>query len=210
MVTHDVNDPAKERIIELARARFLSDGFARVSVDEIVSSLGMSKKTFYKYFDAKEYLVNVLVDRTLGEVSLKIDGIISSHATFPAKLNGLIQTVGIVFRTISKQMIRDLQIYLPDTWGRIQAFRRDRIYSLWAALIEEGKRTGYIRPELNQRIFILALYSVVEGIVNPTVLVNESFSADEALENIVTILLKGILTEDTAREFRPISHTSQS
>jgi AcrR family transcriptional regulator len=208
MVTSDNNDQAKERIVELARTRFLCDGFARVSVDEITSSLGMSKKTFYKYFDSKENLVNLLVDRTLGEVGLRIDGILSSQSPFPVKLNSLIRTVGVVFKTISKQMIRDLQVHLPDTWTRIQEFRRDRLYTLWASLVEEGKRTGYVRPELNQRVFILALYSVVEGIVNPTVLVNESFSADEALENIITIFLKGILTEDTAREFHMVSHIS--
>jgi TetR/AcrR family transcriptional regulator, cholesterol catabolism regulator len=208
MVTPETSEPARERIIEYARTRFLEVGFARVSVDEITSSLGMSKKTFYKYFDAKEDLVKLLVDRMLGEVGGRIESLLAVEAPFPVKLNGLLRVVGIVLKSISKHMIRDLQVHVPEAWEHIQSFRRDKIYTLWASLVEEGKRTGYVRPNLNQRIFILALTSVVEGIVNPTVLVNESFSADEALENIVAILMQGILTEEAAREFHGISHIS--
>lgn len=208
MVTTDTQDPARERIIEHARARFLADGFARVSVDEITSELGMSKKTFYKYFDRKEDLVHLLVTRMLGEVNGRIEGIISAQTPFPAKLDALVKVVGTVFKTTSKNMLRDLQTHQPEAWVRIQTFRHERILTLWAGLIEEGKRTGYVRPEISQRVFLLALTSTVEGIVNPMVLTNESFSADEALENIVSIFLKGIMTPEAAKELHGNYHTS--
>jgi len=90
----------------------------------------------------------------------------------------------------------------------IQNFRRDKIFTLWAGLLQEGKQAGYVRPEIDQRIFLLALTSTVEGIVNPAVLINESFSADEAIENIVTIFLKGILTLEAAKELKDLHPTS--
>ncbi len=199
MVSKDTREPAKERIIEHARARFFLDGFARVSVEEITSELGMSKKTFYKYFDRKEDLVNEIVERMLGETELKVQGIMAMDALFPAKLDSLMKLVGIVFKTISKNLLRDLQTYIPGAWGKIQEFRRQRILTTWAALIDEGKRTGYVRPEISQRVFLLALYATIENILNPTVLANEPFSADEALQSIVTIFLRGILTPDAAQ-----------
>ena len=199
MVSKDAREPAKERIIEHARARFFLDGFARVSVEEITSELGMSKKTFYKYFDRKEELVNEIVARMLGEAELKVQGIMAMNAPFPAKLDSLMKLVGIVFKTISKNMLRDLQMYIPGAWEKIQEFRRQRILTTWAALIDEGKRTGYVRSEISQRVFLLALYATIENILNPTVLANEPFSADEALQSIVTIFLRGILTPDAAQ-----------
>ena len=199
MVSKDTREPAKERIIEHARARFFLDGFARVSVEEITSELGMSKKTFYKYFDRKEELVNEIVARMLGEAELKVQGIMAMNAPFPAKLDSLMKLVGIVFKTISKNMLRDLQMYIPGAWEKIQEFRRQRILTTWATLIDEGKRTGYVRSEISQRVFLLALYATIENILNPTVLANEPFSADEALQSIVTIFLRGILTPDAAQ-----------
>lgn len=202
MVSIDAREPAKERIIEHARARFFLDGFARVSVEEITSELGMSKKTFYKYFGRKEDLVNEIVARMIGEAELKVQGIMAMDAPFPGKLDGLLKLVGIVFRTISKNLLRDVQTYIPEAWENIQAFRRQRILTTWVALIDEGKRTGYVRPEISQRVFLLALYATIEGIMNPTVLANEPFSADEALQSIATIFLRGILTPDAAQALR--------
>jgi AcrR family transcriptional regulator len=208
MVSIHVRGPAKERIIEHARARFFVDGFARVSVEEITTDLGMSKKTFYKYFDRKEDLVNEIVARMLGEAELKVQGIMAMDAPFPAKLDGLMKLVGIVFRTISKNLLRDLETYIPEAWGKIQAFRRQRILTTWAALIDEGKRTGYVRAEISQRVFLLALYATIESIVNPTVLANEPFTADEALQSIVTIFLRGILTPDAAQSLHSLQDIS--
>lgn len=208
MVEDDTQEPTKERIVEFCRSRFLVDGFSRVSVDEITSELGMSKKTFYKHFDRKEDLVHLLVTRMLAEVNSRIDSVVNRNAPFPVKLSALVRVVGTVFRTISKTMIRDLQVYQPDCWVLIQNFRRDKIFTLWAGLLQEGKLAGYVRPEIDQRIFLLALTSTVEGIVNPAVLINESFSADEAIENIVTIFLKGILTLEAAKELKDLHPTS--
>ena len=208
MVALDTQDPVKERIIEHSRARFLTDGFARVSVDEITSELGMSKKTFYKYFGRKEDLVHLLVTRMIAEIDRRIDAVVTRDVPFPVKLDALVHLVGTVFKTISKNMIRDLQTHLPEAWTLIQNFRRDKIFSMWANMLEEGKRAGYVRPEISQRVFLLALTSTVEGIVNPKVLTNESFSADEALENIVTIFLKGILTPKAAGELHGFHHNS--
>jgi TetR/AcrR family transcriptional regulator, transcriptional repressor of aconitase len=201
MVAFDLQDPAKERILEHARARFFADGFARVSVDEITSELGMSKKTFYKHFDRKEDLVHSIVARMLGEADMRVQAVLSMQAPFPDKLDALMKLVGVVFKTISKNMLRDLQTYAPEAWENIQTFRRQRVFTTWAALFDEGKRTGYVRPNIDHRVFHLALYSTIEGIINPTVLANESFSADEALQSIAAIFLTGILTPDAAQTF---------
>lgn len=208
MVAIDSRDPVKERILDHARARFFDEGIARVSVDEITSELGMSKKTFYKYFERKEDLVREIVSRMTGEIGLKVERIMSMHAPFPAKLDALVRVVGLVFKTISKHMLRDLQMHVPDAWEHIQTFRRERILTIWTTLITEGKRDGYIRPEINQRVFMLSLYAAVENVVNPTVLSNEQFSCDDAIESIIAIFLTGILTDQAAQTFHSLQHSS--
>ena len=50
-------DDAKSRILLAARERMLRVGYTRLSVDDLVSDLGMSKKTFYRIFRSKEDLL---------------------------------------------------------------------------------------------------------------------------------------------------------
>ncbi len=198
----------KARILDYARDRFFEVGFARVSVDDITSELGMSKKTFYKHFERKEDLVSEIISRVLGNTGRRVQEIAAMPDPFPAKIDALVRVLGTVFRTISKHMLRDLQLHCPDVWNRIQVFRREHILAIWSTLIEEGKRTGYVRPEINQQVFMLSLFATVENIINPAVLVNQPFSCDEALESIIAIYLTGILTPDAAQTLSRLQHTS--
>lgn len=45
--------PEKDKIIEYCSSRFFRDGFYYVTVDQIASELRISKKTIYKYLQAK-------------------------------------------------------------------------------------------------------------------------------------------------------------
>ena len=53
----------KDRILTRAEEMFLKSGYSKVTMDEIASNLGMSKKTLYKYFSSKEELVKEIISK---------------------------------------------------------------------------------------------------------------------------------------------------
>lgn len=201
-------DNTKDRILDAAHRRFFAEGFARVSIEEIATDLSMSKKTFYKHFSGKDDLVRQIMERLLGHVSGNLEKIVNAPDPFPQKLDNLARFIGTQFRGINKPMLGDLRKHMPQLWDHIQAFRRERITTLWTGLIEEGKRNGSVRPDVNTRIFLLAVIAALDGVVNPAVLVNESCSADEALREIINMFFQGILTGNALQEYRLI-HQAQ-
>ena len=201
-------DNTKNRILDAAHRRFFAEGFFRVSIDEIAADLSMSKKTFYKHFSGKEDLIRQIIERFLGHVSTNMARIVEAPDPFPQKLDNLAGFVGTLIGGISKPMLGDLQKHLPGLWDRIQAFRRERITIIWTGLIEEGKRSGDVRSDVNTRIFLLAVIAALDGVINPAVLVNESCSADEALREIINMFFQGILTGDALRQYRQL-HQAQ-
>ena len=50
------NDARREQILDAARSLFIRQGFAKTSVDDISSSIGMTKSSLYYYFKNKEDL----------------------------------------------------------------------------------------------------------------------------------------------------------
>src|SRR6266702_2427720 len=46
-------DSGRQRIVEAARAHFFSHGFRRVTMDDLATELGISKKTLYVHFPDK-------------------------------------------------------------------------------------------------------------------------------------------------------------
>jgi phosphoribosylanthranilate isomerase len=107
-------------------------------------------------------------------------------------------------------LLRDIQIHSPESWEYIQDFRRKKILNIWGALVDQGKREGLIRPEINSRLFVLSLLGMVEHVVDPTVLAHESFSTEEAVQGIVQILSRGILTEQAVTQLETLHMTPQS
>ena len=187
---------------------FSQSGFARVSVEEITSALGMSKKTFYKYFESKEDLVHQIVLRITGEIGLQIESIVTTDNPFVLKLNGLISVLHTRFSKFSTPMLRDVQIHAPATWAYIQEFRRTRIIAVWGRLIEQGQREGFIRPTIDPRLLLLSIIGVVESVVNPQTLANESFSTEHAMKGIIDMLFRGIFTDAAVREIESL-HVTQ-
>ena len=47
-----------KQIIDLAITQFMSYGVKSVSMDDLSTQLGMSKKTLYKFFNGKEELID--------------------------------------------------------------------------------------------------------------------------------------------------------
>jgi TetR/AcrR family transcriptional regulator, cholesterol catabolism regulator len=200
VVEQTENSNVKCRIIDYAVELFKQSGFSKVTVEDITSGLGMSKKTFYKCFESKEDLLFQMVKRITGEIGLRLETIQQSDQPFVQKLHALITLVHSQFRKFSTPLLRDIQIYAPGTWDYIQEFRRNKILTIWSGLIEQGKREGFIRADINSRLLLLSIIGLIEAVVNPTTLSNESFSTDEAMRGIMGMIFRGILTDAAVRQ----------
>lgn len=199
----------KERILEAVRNRILAEGFSRLSVDEIATMFGMSKKTFYKFFPTKEELINQVAERIMAEGRLSLSRIAGSEKDFISKIHELISFVMLQSTRISKALQTDVERYAPDLWKRIEEFRRLRIAEVFSRLVDQGIEEGYVRSDINKRIFLLVVLGSVRNVINPTVLVHESFSAREAVDSVLTLFFTGILTGPGREKFEALRAADQ-
>lgn len=194
----DGPDTPKDRILTRADERFLKEGFARISVDDLTSDLGMSKKTFYKVFRSKEDLVEQLIMRALGEVATSLEAVMTGDRPFLDRIKGLMSIIPRVARRIESPLALDIQRHLPAVWSRIEEFRGKRMATYLTRTFEQGKVEGYIRQDVPTRLLVLSVIAAVQSVVRPTVLSEESFSTREAVAGIFSLFLRGSLS-DTGR-----------
>jgi AcrR family transcriptional regulator len=194
-------DSMKERILSAVKERVARNGFARLSVDELTASMGMSKKTFYKVFESKEQMIGQFVDRTMGEIGGALDRIIATDVGFVDKLNAVMADLGTISQRIDSLLASDIHRMMPHLWERIEEFRRRKIHDNFSRLIAQGVQEGYVRKDLHQRLLILAYIACIQAVVRPSVLSEESFSAKEAIQQIVRMLFVGIMTDEGRKIF---------
>lgn len=203
----NTEDSPKTRILTLCKGQFLEHGFAHSSIEDLVALLGISKKTFYKCFRGKEELVSEIIFSVRDEIKGKFESIIASDLRFTEKLHEVMSVLGVQSSRIGKAFQQDLHRAYPHVWVQIEDFRRQTMFTNLTFLLEQGKREGAVREDVNIRLALLMYTSAVDRILRPDVLAHESFSMHEALRNIMGMFFHGILTGEASRELDEYPHT---
>jgi AcrR family transcriptional regulator len=196
----DIED--KQRIIDVASQRFREQGISKVTLDEIASELGMSKKTVYKFFPSKEDLLTEVVHGVMNNLRARVEGTVASDKPFAEKASELLGHLGRIIGTTSKQFLIDLQRFSPDLWKEMDEFRRQRILTSVRAIFVQAIEEGAFRKDLNVDLFILVFLNSAQNIINPQVLATQSFSMEEAVRGIFRIIFEGAMTEEARKNSR--------
>jgi AcrR family transcriptional regulator len=191
----------RERIISFAREHFMHEGFSKVTLDEIAAELGMSKKTLYKYFEDKEDLLRAGIEENLRKVSREIDAITASGDSFAEKLARVMMLIGKQMSRLSRGAMLDMQKFTPELWKQIETFRREQIFVKIGGMIAQAREENIFRTHVNEQMLTLMIITCIQGILNPEVLTQNSFSAEEAFQFIFRTIFEGALTDESRKDF---------
>lgn len=182
----------KSRIIEAAEKRFSQYGFRRVTMDDIASDLGISKKTLYLHFKSKEDIAWAVKTRMHRDISSllqrakkEIPGPIERFRKIITEVTSRVSIIGSAFMT-------DIKKDIPDLWSECEKFREKEIYKYIGGILEEGVRKGKIRKDIDTKIAVMAYLGAIKMIIQPDILMENQFSIEDAFSNILKIFLEGI------------------
>lgn len=191
----------KERIIEHVEKRFLSSGFNKVTLDELSSELGISKKTMYKFFPSKEDLVSTMMRLLMRRIEKQVTVICDSEKPAVQRLAELMLFVGNTIGRIGRAFQLDIQRFVPTLWKEVDKFRNEKILSRVVKMIKEVKQEGKFRDDVNDEVVLMMFIGSVQSIVNPAVISQHSFSPKDAMYTIFHVIFEGSLTDEARKEF---------
>ncbi len=198
----------KERIFNAAEQMFLQYGFAKVTMDEIASSLGMSKKTLYKFFSGKENLLKELIYNRQCVTEEHINQIwANNNLDFVGKLKEMMDFIGEQSLKIRGPLFDDLRKNMPELWNEIHDFKRIKGLQKATELFNKGIEDGVFRKDINRDLVILIYTSAIQTLINPETLAELPFSTGQAIEAVFRVIFEGIFTEEGRAKY--ISYTSE-
>lgn len=182
----------KNRIIEAAEKKFSQYGFRRVTMDDIASDLGISKKTLYLHFKSKEDIAWAVkermhkdIDRLLKKAKKEIPDPIERFKKIIAEVTNRVSIIGSTFMT-------DIKKDIPDLWRKCESFREKEIYKYIGGILEEGIKKGKIRKDIDTKIAVMVYLGAIRMVIQPDILMENQFSIEDAFDNILKIFLEGI------------------
>lgn len=184
----------KTNILAAAEDMFMQHGYSKVTMEEIASGIGISKKTLYKFFPNKKELLRELMTQRQCEFMDHIEDIWKREdIDFVGKFRNTLDFVGE--RSSRMNKLQDVQRIAPEIWAEIHDFKKGKIFEKVRKLFEAGFETGIFRSDIDRDIVILVYTNAVESIVNPESLSELPCTAGQAFEAISKIIFEGILTE---------------
>ena len=186
----------KKRILDKSHEMFQDFGYSKVTMEEIASNLGISKKTLYKHFSNKEHVLRELVESVKCGVEEKFEQILTDeNSDFIQKLQLILDLIGDNVRKMQGHFTEDIIKNHPDIWKDIQEFRRKKSQSRFTKLIDIGVKEGFIKANINSHIVMRIYTAAIHDIMIPDVLLQIPLTANQVYDEIIKTLFEGILSE---------------
>lgn len=198
--SHAVSDSAtaRHRILADARRYFFSHGFRSVTMSDLATELGMSKKTLYAHFPSKMALLEAVMSDKLNSAEADFNRALTDAGDgFAARLQALLACMRMHTDEVSKSYVRDVRREAPELLADAQRCRRELLQRFFGKLITDGCKAGLIRRDIPSRMMIEMLLGAVDSVVMPEKMRELDTTANVAFSQIITIFMEGVLAKET-------------
>ncbi len=176
-------------------------------MEEFAQSMGMSKKTIYKFFPGKEELITEITHEKLHNVH---QGCVrwqkDKSVDFMQRVRNVTGFISGEMRSLKPQFYIDLQKTMPHLWKEVDEFRTQRVYEDFSAMIREGVEIGVFRKDINVDVLVLMYGNAIQSIINPETLSKLPLNAAQAYDAIVDIVFGGVFTEEAKGKYKSTSN----
>lgn len=197
----------RERILKVAEELFMKFGIRSVTMDEIASALGISKKTIYLHFEDKDSIVHEVA-------TLRMDcEVFECEKNYETAENPIdevykeIELFKIHSAAMNPVILYDLKKYYPKTWQLFQQHKQSVFLELTKRNLREGVEQGLYRSEINIEILSRLRMEEIDFAFDQSVFPQERFNQFNVHKTFIDHYLRGILTEKGLAVYQEYTQT---
>jgi AcrR family transcriptional regulator len=199
----------REKIIETATEQFMRFGVRSVTMDDIARQAGVSKKTIYQEFSDKNQLVYETFEKAIQGDKCHIERFPQSKIGVIEHLVQLSRYMRERFANLNPMVLNEIQRYFPQSWQLFENFKRDFVLQEIIELLEEGKKQGFFRPEINSEILGLMRLEQMMLSFDPIKFPPAKYNIVDLQLEIFEHFLYGIFTEKGKEAYLNQKNTAQ-
>lgn len=188
-----MEDPHKPLLGRIRDLLFLY-GTKSITLDDIASRMGISKKTIYSCCPDKKNLVDRIVvdylsshradaERVRAESRHAIDEVLQMARLARARME-----------QVSPAFLFDLNKYYPDIWARFEQYRTQEIFGQVVDVIKRGQQEGLFRTDLDTEIVAAMHLQHIRLLTEPGQQPRPERPVGDMIRHIISIFLQGIVT----------------
>lgn len=186
----------RESILENTSALFMSRGCKSLTMDDIASQNGISKRTLYEQFKDKSTLLEACI--------IYMDDIMTKNIAEHQKLSKNILELILRIYDFQTDAIMDMHDnffsevnkYFPDVYQRTISKIRERSFENTEKMLILGQIEGvFIKDISNPKNTAIVINEMIRTVLSSEIVTKFKYSKTEILKNIMLVYLRGLSTE---------------
>jgi len=183
----------KDKIIHQSLILFLKRGVKQVNMDEVASSLGISKKTLYIHFENKQDLVHHCFQRHNDMFEEMISHSTSQYNNAIDELFAIDESVSLMKKT-NPYLLGELKRYYPKTWGLLEELKQKVLFNTMKNNLINGIQQDLYRSEVDVDIITKFIINRTDTLVNDEIFPLTVYNFKELLKENRIYHIRGIAT----------------
>ncbi|MFY0602632.1 MAG: TetR/AcrR family transcriptional regulator [Flavobacteriaceae bacterium] len=196
----------KEKILHNATEMFLNLGFKSVTMDDIASNSGVSKKTIYTHFSNKTELIEAVTNDLFDTICCGIDLI---HAKEASPINELFEIKKFVLEHLKDEKSSpqyQLQKYYPKIYATLKQKQFEEMQELIKENLAKGIEEGLYRERVDIDFIARIYFHGMVGIKDKDLFPLQNYSMNTLMTYYLEYHLRGICTEKGIQELEKQLH----
>lgn len=184
----------RDRIKQKADDLYRRYGIKSVTMDEIASQLGVSKKTIYQSFNDKNELVDAVIAEMLdyNKICCQDSCTHSQNAVHEVYLS--MDILRDMLENMNPSILFDIERGHPQTFKKFSDYKYNFLGDLMKKNIERGKKEGLYRPEINADVITKIRLETIMLPFNEEIFPKNQYSLVYVQQELIEYFLYGMVT----------------
>jgi AcrR family transcriptional regulator len=187
------------RIKEISFELFKRRGFRSVTMDDIASEIGISKKTIYLHFKDKDELVSAIM---MDELDKNKAECLRGQAAAKNAIEEVVfamRTMQATMSDVSPSFLFDLKKYHHTSFRIFENFKNAFLFDIIQQNIERGVIEGVYRQDVNPEIVTQIRMETMLMVFSNSFFQSNKYSVVEIEKQAFELFLFGIVSEKGAK-----------
>ena len=183
----------KERILQATLELFQVHGIKKTTTNDIARKAGVSPATVYNHFGSKEDLVRATVRYFLTSTAADFSKIFKGDLSFLEKMEQILLYKSDMLGQYQGEFMQTIISEDPEIRHIVDSVYLIEIKQVVINFYEEGKRQGYVNPELSTETIMRYMLIVRSGMAAESILSEDPEHNRKMMQELAPLFLYGII-----------------
>jgi AcrR family transcriptional regulator len=185
----------KERIIKEAVTLFAKQGCKVITMDDIATAMGISKRTIYENFSDKKDLLFQCMKYFFKEGQDNVNVILKSSENIIDTIFKTMQCNSAFVGRTKFNFFNEMHKYFPDVYNATVTLYKQYHFENTEKMLTKGKDEGVFRKDIDIKLMTTILHETTSFMLNTDVFSNYGYEKEFIMPVFMYNFTRGICTE---------------